>query len=288
MALFSHFGWVDDLDGVYVVIIIFVGVITSVGVNNDRTRSAPSRNLADDVEMYEGPQDGCDQSPGDDFTNSSADAGFEVDPRHDSLSQKCDDTNDDCHLVIPGTVAALDDGEHYCCQSTEGNQDFKKGKDEEANSVAEAEILDDDAESVHESVKGTANQRTDTADEHGDTQHYQQDSCADADANQTDVGFDRLTFLSDLAVFVSLLSSIIPHEVVQSRDVLEMADDSIGDLLAAEPHDGENDEQQHLQEGRQDGGIAKVNNECQDEGQDCPQEFQNFQNSFLTFSLHPQ
>lgn len=276
MALFSHFGWVDDLDGVDEIVIIFVGVITFAGVNNDRTRSAPSTNLTDDIETYEDPQDGHNQSPGEDFTNCSADASFEIEPGHDSLKQECDGTNDDCLFAIPGTAAALDDGEHDSCQSTDGDQDFKKSKDEESNSVAEAEILDDDAENVHERLKGTANQRTDTVDEHGNTQHYQQDSCADADANQTDVGFDRLTFLSDLAVFVSLLTCIIPHEVVQSRDVLEMADDSIGDLLAAEPHDGENDEQQDLQEGGQDGDIAKVHHDRQDEGQDCPQGFQQF------------
>lgn len=276
MALFSHFGWVDDLDGVDEIFIDVYVVIIFVRVNNDRTRSAPSTNLTDDIEMYEGPQDGRNQSPGEDFTNCSADASFEIEPGHDSLNQECDGTNDDCLFAIPGTAAALDDGEHDSYQSTDGDQDFKKGKDEESNSVAEAEILDDDVESVHERVKGTANQCTDTADEQGDTQHYQQDSCADADANQTDVGFDRLTFFGDLAVFVSLLSSIVPHEVVQSRDVLEMADDSIGDLLAAEPHDGENDEQQALQKGGQDGGIAKVHNERQDEGQDCPQDFQEF------------
>lgn len=267
-----------NLDGIDKIVVIIVSVVIAdfFVISFDRARPAPGANLSDDIEAYENEDNANNQCPENDFANSSTDTSAEIEPRHNSLKQEGTTSNDSGLFGLPITFTELDKGKHNGCQSTKGDKDFEQCKDKEACTVSKTEVLHDDIKGTHQRLKESTHHGADAIDEHRDTQEYQQDSCTYAELDQLDVGFDRLTLLSELAIFILLLTSIVPHEVVQSGDVLELADDGFSDLLAAEPHNRKQDDQGYLNDGRKDSEVSEVYHEAQDEGQRCPQKLQKF------------
>lgn len=304
MALFHPFcGRLDGIDKIVVVIcrtaaegieIIVVikdevfSIYDIIGVNHNGSGTAQGANLTNDIKTFADQENGNQECPEENLTKGTSNGRPEVEPREHSLNQECQSSDNSSLFASPATIAASDEGQNNESKGGQGYQNLENREDKETKAIHEAQVLSKDFKALSEEVKDATEHSDDAQDEHGDAQEHQKDGGIHTQLDQPNVRLDRLAVLRQLAVFIFLLTSIIPKEVIQLGNVLQLADDGVCDLLAAEPNDAEDDEEHEAQHDGQGPQVTEVYHEAKEQGQQRPQGFQNFHVFSSLFSLYPR